>query len=1013
MKLPALAIRNAPFTVVMITLLTLLGVVSFATMPRAEDPQFEIASSTVVAVYPGASPEDLESLVVDPLEDEINELDDLKLVESTIQDGVAQISVEFITGTDPDEAYDDVIRAVNTARPELPPELVVLDVLEINPVDVNILQLALVSETAEYRTLEEVAERLEQGLERVSGVKGVDTWAYPDPEVRISVDLEALGDKNLSLGQVIQAVQTSSRTLPGGSADLGARRFSIQTSGEFDSVDEIRRTVVTGAQGGLVYVSDVAEVQPAYADDTHRARYMGERAVFVTAVKRKEANIFDVVRGMQPVIDEAVTQLPADVRMETVFEQASSVEARVGGFTSSLLQGILLVGIVILIAMGVRSALIVVAAIPISIFIAIAAVDTAGYALQQISIVGLVIALGLLVDNAIVVTENIGRFLKPGVEGEDAAIRGTKEVAWAVVAATVTTILSFVPMASIQTTSGTFIRSLPVTVVFALAASLLVSLVLTPLLASRVLKVRPAERRPPRFQRAINRLIEGPYRRTLRGALRRPLLSLGVAFSIFFGSLALFPLIGVTLFPKAEKPQFLVDIETPEGTSLEQTDRVTRHVEAVIAERPEVVRYAANVGRDNPLVYYNVIPRREKSTVAQVLVELEAYAQAATVIPALKAEFATVPGARIEFVEFENGPPVEAPVAIKVLGPDLAVLERIAGDVEEIIRRVPGSETVDNPLRTPKTDLFVEINRDKAGLLGIPLADIDQTVRAGMAGVPIATYRDASGKDQDVVVRLPLDGRPSTADFDRIAVTSRQGEVIPLRQVADLTFKAEPKRINHYNFERAATVTSGVQDGFTELDVTASVVEQLDAYAWPAGYRYVVGGTFEEQREGFGGLLQALLIALLGIFGVLVLQFRSFSQPLIIFAAIPLAVIGAILGLFATGYTFSFTAFIGLTSLVGIVINNSIILVDYANRLIERGHSMMEAVAVSAETRFTPIVLTTLTTIGGLLPLTLTGSSLWTPLGVVIISGLAMSTFLTLVVVPVLYKLFTREVVPA
>ncbi len=1015
MKLPRLAIENVPFTIVLVVLLTLLGVVSFFTMPRSEDPQFDIAVTRVVVIYPGATAEDIESLVVDPLEAQINEVQDIKKLETTIEDGVAVLAIEFLSGTDPNDSYDEVVQAVNTARSVLPPDVLAVETFETSPTDTNILQLALVSEEASYRTLQREAERLEKLLERSPGVKRADVWAFPDQEVRVGVDLEQLGKLNIPLTQVIGAIQANAQNIPGGNVDLGDRRFNIQTSGDYGSVDDIGRTIVAARADRLVYLQDVADVALDYADETHRARLDGERAVFVTVAQRTGTNIFDITEAMQPGLAAFETALPEDVRLVTAFDQAESVDRRVNGFFGNLLQGIVLVGLVVLFALGVRAAVIVMLAIPTSILIAINWVDLSDYGLQQISIVGLVIALGLLVDNAIVVTENVTRYRKQGLSLIEAAIKGTAEVGWPVVSATVTSVLAFLPMVLVQSGSGDFIRSLPVTVIYALAASLLVSLTLTPMLASRFLEKRGSEKeaapsaRVPILQRWLGRLVVGPYRATMAFALRRPWVVLATAGAVFLGSLALFPLVGVSLFPKAEKPQFLINVETPGGSSLDRTDEAVRYVESLLHGRDDVRHFASNVGRDNPRIYYNIIPRREQSTVGQVMVELNRYADAETAIPELQAALDQYPGAEFSFIEFENGPPVEAPIAIKVIGPNLDVLAELSSEVEHMIQTTEGTLNVDNPIRMPKTDLRVNINREKAGLLGVPLVDIDRTVRAGMAGLPVATYRDSEGEDLNIVVRLPLTDRPTMTDFDRIEVASMRGTPIPLRQVATVELERVLPRIDHFGLERAATVTSDVAPGYSEFDVTADVLAQLEAYAWPSGYRYFVGGKLEAQEESFGSLGQALVIAIFGILSVLVLQFRSFRQSVIIFVAIPLALVGAVLGLLFTGYTFSFTAFIGLTSLVGIVVNNSIILVDYANHLRTAGQSVRDAVQQAGETRFIPIILTTLTTIGGLLPLTLTGSSLWSPLGVVIIGGLVGSTLLTLVVVPVLYALLTPE----
>jgi multidrug efflux pump subunit AcrB len=378
-------------------------------------------------------------------------------------------------------------------------------------------------------------------------------------------------------------------------------------------------------------------------------------------------------------------------------------------------------------------------------------------------------------------------------------------------------------------------------------------------------------------------------------------------------------------------------------------------------------------------------------------------------IDELRAIFAEFPGAAIEVKELLQGPPVEAPIAIKLLGEDMDVLEDISRDVEKIITATPGTININNPLKESKTDMYININREKAGLMGIPLAEIDRTVRAGITGMSVSQYRDSSGKEYDIVVRLPFEKKPVVSDFGRIYVSSISGALIPLLQVASVDFKTSPTSINHYNLERAVTITSDIEHNFSIDDTTKAIIAHLDDYKWPKGYRYHTGGELESRERSFGGLRQAFVIALIAIFAVLVLQFRSYTQPLIVFSAIPFAVIGSFFALLITRNTFSFSAFIGLTGLIGIVINNSILLVEYSNQLMKEGKDMYDAVKTAAEVRFKPLLLTTFTTIGGLLPLTLRGGSLWAPFGWTLIGGLAASTFLTLVVVPVLYTIFTGK----
>jgi multidrug efflux pump subunit AcrB len=573
---------------------------------------------------------------------------------------------------------------------------------------------------------------------------------------------------------------------------------------------------------------------------------------------------------------------------------------------------------------------------------------------------------------------------------------------------------------------------MPVTVILALLASLLVSLTLTPLLAARWLGGKAKTDAPPEteavhgeqgsepsttivsgpLQRGLDRFVDRVYRRLLQASLERPAIVLAVAVLAFAGSVSLFPVIGVSFFPDAEKPQFLVNVTTSEGTTFDATDGAVRRVEAWLRDRDDVKRYAANTGRDNPIVYYNVIPRREKANVGQILVEAASVGDVPRMAADVRKAFDDSPGLTVEPVVFKNGPPVEAPIAIKVIGPDLATLERLAGETADLLRRTDGTLNVNNPLDEPKTDLHVDVDRDAAALHGIRLVDVDRTVRAALAGEAVATYRDDAGDEYDVVLTLdrPTDRRARVDDLDRVSVTATTGATVPLRQIADIRLKPVPVRIDRFDTERAVTVTADVDTraGYSAVAVTQSVTADLDDRDWPDAYRYFVGGELEAQEDSFASLLPALLGAILGILAVLVLQFDSYRQPFIIFTAIPLSVIGAFPALLLTGYTFSFTAFIGFTSLVGIVVNNSTLLVDYANQLRDAGHSVLDAVQIASETRFTPIVLTTLTTIGGLLPLTLSGSSLWSPLGWVIIGGLIVSTGLTLLVVPVLYRLLTR-----
>ncbi len=1004
MRLPKFAVENHHFTIIAVILLVVFGFSSFLTMPRSEDPQVMARGTSVTVIFPGADPIDMEQLIVDPIEKAINELDDIKVIESSIEDGLAIISAEFDFETDTDEDYSNVVEKVNSVRKDLPEEIMSLDFMKWETGDVNILQIALVSETAGYEEIKNEAERLKDGLERVTDVRKVQIWACPEQEVRVSLDLEKLAQMKISLNQVVGAIQSSNVNIPGGSINIGGRRFNIHSSGSYQSLDEIRNTIINSRNGDIIYLGDLADVRFDYEDKDYHARFNGKRTAFITVNQKEETNIFKIMKALKNRIADFEKTLPEYMSLHFVFDQSKSVSNRVNNFFSNLLQGILLVGIVILLGVGFRASIVVILAIPISIFIGLGFVDLSGFWLEQISIAGLVIVLGILVDNAIVVTENISRFLKMGYSHKEAAIKGTAQIGWAIVSATATTIFAFIPIIMMRDITGEFIRSMPVTVVYTLIASLFIALTFTPYLSSKVLK-RPSEGKNGRIQRTLTRFIETYYIRILNYSLSHSKIVIVIAFVVFCLSLALFPFIGVSLFPKAEKPQFLININTPEGTSINKTDEAVRYVESLLSARKEIKHYAANIGCGNPCIYYNVFPDNEKSNHAQIFVDLKKNNTKVfkTLIRDFRKAFKTYPGARIEVKELEQGPPVEAPVAIKILGKNLNILKEISKDVETIFLKTPGAINVNNPLSTSKTDLRIRINREKAGILGLNLADIDRAVRTSISGLSVSKYRDSRGEDYDIVLK------PDIYDLNRIYVTSITGAQIPLKQVASVEFKSSLIQISHYNLKRSATMTADVLDGYSVDKVTKEIIAFLENYNWPRGYGYYVSGELESREESFGGMGKAIIIAVIAILGVLIFQFKSFSQPLIIFSSIPLAFIGSILALLVTGNSFSFTAFIGLTSLVGIVVNNAIILVDYTNQLVRQGKDTVAALKEAGETRFVPIVLTTATTIGGLLPLTLRGGTLWAPMGWTIIGGLLTSTLLTLIVVPVLYKIFTKK----
>jgi len=1050
MKIPAKAIENYRFVYIAVLLAVLVGITAYQTMPRSEDPELSLPNYVITAVFAGTSPEDMEELIVDPLEEAIDEIDEITEITTSIIEGLAVIQIESEFGRDYDEKFDEIVREMNAVRPELPANMQELEAEQFKPEDRTlIMQLALISETAPwldmYRVAEElqnriedipgvqnadieaypldmyrVAEELQNRIEDIPGVQNADIEAYPEEEIRISLDFQKMAQKNIPLGLVLQQLRSHNANIPGGNLKSGDKSLTIKTSGSYDSIGDIESTVITSSETGVVYLRDIARVFVAHEDIRWIGRHNGRRAIFLSITRNAGENLVSVVENIQNELEATRELVPENMRLEVAFEAATAVTNRIDDFFLNLLQGIVLVGLVIFLFLGFRSSAVIMTVIPLAIMISIGLLDIYGYGLQQISIASLVIALGLLVDNGIVVVENIVRFRKMGYGPLEAAAKGTSEVGskgtsevgYAIISSTLTTILAFAPLAFMQSGPGEFLRSLPVTVMTVLAISLLLALVLTPVLAGKTLTLSAKDATTPADQ-LLGFLIRKGYEPALQFALRRGKTVLISALILFAGAGALFPFIGVSFFPTADKPMLLIDINTPYGVHVDETDRAVRFVESVLDTTAYVDHYTSNAGHGNPQVYYNRIPREFQKNHGQILVNFKEWdsEQFYRTLNRFQTIFETYPDAMISFRELKNGAPFNAPIEIRVIGENLDSLRSLSAQVEEIIRNTDGTKDVDNPLSNDKTDLSVSVNRDKAGMYGVSMLEIDQTVRAAMSGLFVdeATFDDNEEYPLVVrLVRLPFSDHPVVSDFEKIYVSSRQGNQVPLKQLADIHFEASTAQIIHYNLDRSTSVTANVTNPDQTGAITQQIISQLNEMNWPAGYHYYAAGEYETQQESFGDLAQLLIIALIGIFAILVLQFHSFSQPLIIFSAIPLAVTGSFAALFLSGWSFSFFAFVGFISLSGIVVNNSIIFVDYANMLRKEGRTVKDALIETGKIRFAPILITTTTTIVGLMPLTFSATSLWSPLGWTIIGGMISSSLLTLLVVPVLYQWFSR-----
>lgn len=1013
MKITEYAIKNSQFTLIMVLMVIAVGISTLLQMPRSEDPEFDAPFFPIIVVYPGASPEDMEEMVVDPIEKKVYGLQDIKKVRSFIRDGLAVMQVDYNYHVDVDDKYQELVREVNALRDQLPDGIQHMEIQKATASDVNILQIALISENASRDALIKAGEDLQTELEKVPQLKNIKLHGVSERTVRVDLKLEKMAQLHIPAMLAANALQSEITNIPGGSISEGSRTFNIKTNSNFSNISEIANTIVSSHGSNTVRLSDIADVYYDYSPETHITRLNGHRCIFVAAALKPGENITLAQETYQPVLDSYRKALPANIDMQVHFDQADNVNQRLHSLGIDFLIAISLV-LITLLPLGTRASLIVMISIPLSLGIGVILLDVLGYNLNQLSIVGLVVALGLLVDDSIVVVENIERWIREGHSRLDATIRATNQIGLAVIGCTVTLIIAFMPLAFMPEGSGDFIRSLPVAVMSTILASLLVSLTIVPFLSSRLLKPTGTEHSNI-FLTLLQKAIHGTYSKLLDKALKHPVISLVIAALIFAAALMMIPVVGSSLFPASEKPQFTIDISTPSQSNIFYTDTVTRQIEAQLSRMPEVQYYASNVGKGNPRIYYNVNQKNEQSDYAQIFVQLQPDIkpdEKIRIIEKLRNQWTPYPGAEVRVVNFEQGVPQIAPIEIRLLGDDLDSLRNLAATAQSLLKETPGTIYINNPVKNNKTDIRVRINKAKASSLGVPTINISQTVRMALAGIPVGSYTDADKDNNDytIVLSKPRGNYPDMTVFHDIFVNASDGRAVPLDQLATIEFETSPQSINHLNKVRTVSVTAFVGEGFLNANVINDVAHKLDKMKFPAGYSYVMGGEVEGRQESFKGFGFIILVTVFMFIAVLVLQFRTFKSTLIVLSVIPLGIVGAVLALWVTGNSLSFVATIGIVALAGIEVKNTILLVDFTNQLRQQGMGLMEAIEEAGEKRFLPIILTTLTAIGGLLPIAWSSNPLISPLAIVMIGGLISSTLLSRIVTPVVYKLIPPKV---
>lgn len=1007
MRITDFAVKNYPFTLIVFLLISVIGAFTVINMPRAEDPELNAPIFPVTIIYPGTSPVDIEELVIKPMEKALYGLENIRRLKSIIGDGYAVIRVEFKYGVDVNEKYQELVRELASLKGKLPSDMDLPTVEKVSPSNVNVIQTALISETATWKQLKMEADKLAEALEKIPALKNIEIAGLPEEQIQISLDFERMARLGVSQQAVISNLQSELANIPSGSIDVGNRYFNVKSSGNFREVEEIKNTLVYSANNRNVQLRDIANVSMTFAERDHITRLNGHRGIFVVAAQKSKENIAATQLAYQPILEKFKQSLPSNIDMIHHFDQAEVVQKRLSGLGFDFIWAILLVAFTLL-PLGFRPAIIVMISIPLSLSIGIIILNYLGYSLNQLSIVGLVVALGLLVDDSIVVIENIERWMLNGYSRKDAVLKATSQIGTAVLGCTATLIIAFLPLIFLPEASGEFIRSLPISVIASVLASLLVSLTIIPFLGNILLKKTMTHSEGNWFMRVLKSGISKSYAPILERSLNNPFKTMGIILVVFFASLQLMPIIGFSLFPASEKPQFLIRINPPAQVNIKNTDTISRFVENELTKISDVQFYATNVGMGNPQIYYNEVRSIKKPNFAEIFVQLDpatSVERKLFLIDSLRNEWTPFYGAKVQINNFEQGPPVVAPVEVRLLGDNLDSLRALSFKIENLIKSVPGTIYVNNPVSNLQTDLRVKINKEKAALLGVPTISIDKTLRLALSGIPIGIMSDDDGEDYQILIKKK-ENTPLDLDvFKTLFVENVRGKAIPLTQFAHLELESSPLSINHLDKTRMVSISAFVSKGYLNDEVIKLVMDKLDQFSLPSGYTYQMGGEYETRQESFSGFTIIIILTIFLFIGILLLEFKTFKSTIIVLSVIPLGMVGALAALWLTGNSLSFVAVVGLIALAGIEIKNTILLVDFTNQLREEGKPLDIAIREAGEIRFLPIILTSLTAIGGLIPIALSTNPLISPLAIVLIGGLISSTLLSRIFTPVIYKL--------
>jgi HAE1 family hydrophobic/amphiphilic exporter-1 len=1022
MSIYSASVKRPVTTILVFVALMVMGIYSLVQLPVDLYPQMELPFVAVFSTYPGASASDIETNVTRPLENALNSVSKLKEITSTSSDATSVIFMNFEYGTNLDEASNDIRSALSFVERTLPEDCEKPTIIKFNTTMMPIIFYAITAKES-YMGLEKILdEKIVNPLNRIEGVGSVALSGVPGRKVYIDVDPRKLEAYNMTIEQIGNVLRAENMNMPAGYLEMGQTDYPLRIQGEFPESDVVKNLVISSFNGNSIYLKDVAEVRDTIRESKLDTKINGIKGMSMYIQKQSGGNTVKVTKEVEKALATLAKDLPSDVKIEKLFDSATFIKDSVSNLTDTLMYAGIFVILVVLFFLGRwRATFIVILTIPISLIVAFIYLFITGESINIISLTSLSIAIGMVVDDAIVVLENITKHIERGSRPREAAIYATNEVWLAVIVTTLTVVAVFFPLTFVTGLTGVLFKQLGMIVTITIITSVFAAITLTPTLSALMLKLKAPDPDAPfwTYDGSIRKGLDWFdrfYERTLRWALRHKTVISLVAIVVFVGSMSLFIVIKTEFFPQADESRITATIELQTGTRVDQTIVTADKIDKLIKEKyPQVNLVSTSSGSDDQGGFASIFSAGGTHTIRYSLrlVPIEERTKSVwDIVEELRADFARIP----EITDFtlstsdNMGSFGGSTVDVEIYGYNISETNIVAEELAGKIKKIQGAKDVKISRAKSKPELQIIFDQNKMITNGLNTAMVSTAIKNRVDGLTATRLRQF-GDEYDVVVRFKKNARSTLTDIENIGITNPMGQIIRLGEIAQVKEFWSPPSIERKRKERIVRVSfTPYKRSLTDIQI--DVQKAIDATALPSGVMVQISGAIKEQMDAFMDIAFLILISLILVYLVMASQFESLKMPFIIMFSIPFAFSGVAIALFFTNTSLSVISGIGAVMLIGIVVKNAIVLVDFINLMRERGNELYEAIAISGRSRLRPVLMTSATTILGMLPLAMSkgsGSELWSPMGIAVIGGLVFSTVVTLVIVPVVYAIFAKR----